>query len=84
MMEQQVNYPCETLIAFPQVDRHDQPLGSRPVRAVPRGIEPRTTESRSEPLTQKTQTYVPELSLERPPTPVIWALGKLCVSRSTW
>jgi hypothetical protein len=22
-MEQQVNYPCETLIAFPQVDRHD-------------------------------------------------------------
>ena len=23
MMEQQVNYPCETLIAFPQVDRHD-------------------------------------------------------------
>ena len=24
MMEQQVNYPCETLIAFPQVDRHDR------------------------------------------------------------
>ena len=22
-MEQQVNYPCETLIAFPQLDRHD-------------------------------------------------------------
>jgi len=26
MMEQQVNYPCETLIAFPQVDRHDPRL----------------------------------------------------------
>ena len=28
MMEQQVNYPCETLIAFPQVDRHDQGQGT--------------------------------------------------------
>ena len=32
MMEQQVNYPCETLIAFPQVDRHDQAPGRRSFR----------------------------------------------------
>jgi len=40
MMEQQVNYPCETLIAFPQVDRHD--LAASAIVTLGRGLPRRT------------------------------------------